>query len=105
MKKKKNDDTDSDDNGVNKTKNDEKYELAEKLSHKIKADPSYAIESEIFYDKHITNYEANKGLEEKQRIAGIIMHKTNLDDLVKLTIRHYRNQRKVKEGNRQAREL
>ena len=33
------------------------------------------------------------------------MHKTNLDDLVKLTIRHYRNQRKVKEGNRQAREL
>ena len=65
MKKKKNDDTDSDDNGVNKTKNDEKYELAEKLSHKIKADPSYAIESEIFYDKHISNYEANKGLEEK----------------------------------------
>ena len=65
MKKKKNDDTDSDDNGVNKTKNDEKYELAEKLSHKIKADPSYAIESEIFYDKHITKYEANKGLEEK----------------------------------------
>ena len=38
-------------------------------------------------------------------MAGIIMAKTNLDDLVKFTLKFYKDQKKVKEGNRQAREL
>ena len=33
------------------------------------------------------------------------MPKTNIDDLVKYTLKHYKNIKKVKEGNREARML
>ena len=105
-RKKISDDSDSEELDAQKTKTkNDKYELAEKIKNQIKADPTSAIQSEIFYDKHILNFLTNKGLEEKQRMAGIIMAKTNLDDLVKFTLKFYKDQKKVTEGNRQAREL
>ena len=103
--KNKTDESSSDDGNSTKAKNEEKYELAEKLKARIKADPTYSINAEIFYDKNIVNFCAQKGLEENQRVDGVIMPKTNIDDLVKYTLKHYKNIKKVKEGNREARML
>ena len=54
--KNKTDESSSDDGNSTKAKNEEKYELAEKLKARIKADPSYSINAEIFYDKNIVNF-------------------------------------------------
>ena len=48
-----------------KRRNEEKFEHAERLKAKIKANPNLAIESEVFYGKHLTSYKSKQGLEEK----------------------------------------
>ena len=86
-----------------KRKNDKKYEEAEILKAKIKKDPSHALDNEIFLNKYLQAFQNKKGIEEKvTRMDDIIVRKSNVDDLVRLTTKYYKRSSHV--GNKSERD-
>ena len=71
------------------------FAFAEELKSKIAKDRDYAIDCELLYDEHLKFYQQKLGIEERQRMDDMVMPPSQMDNLVKLTMKFYRKQKRI----------
>ena len=75
------------------------------MKSKISDDGNYAIDANILFGEHLKFYQQKLGIEERQKIGDRVQPPSQMDNLVKLTQKFYKKQKRYEKGNREVREL